>query len=871
MIVWGKLQRNREGHLTGVEYGLIEHCCDVVAVFEALVQVPAFRRLLENAGGRKLTKDQWGTLSFFVFLHDLGKCNWAFQAKRDPEATETAGHVREVGGLIGHPDLPEALDFLSSERVFLDSVEGVLLSASISHHGEPVTLQAKSGRRFWDPAHGQVPMQALQGLVTFALETFGPPQTSQLEWLVDDDQAAAFTHAFAGLVSLADWIGSNPAPEFFPYQGHGEGQRLPWARERARHVVKAMTLDTRRLREELDGKARDFQTVFNVAYPPNAIQHMAGLDLEGPITCIEAPTGSGKTEAALWHFLHLFQEGAVDGLYFALPMRTAARQIHERLRRFVSGAFRDASLRPNVVLALPGYIREDDADAHRLPGFEVLWPDRQPGESSDLSYLRWAAEHPKRYLAATIAAGTIDQALLGVLQTRHAHLRGASLARHLLVIDEVHASDAYQTALIQSLLKRHVQLGGRALLLSATLTQAARAALLEPGLQGQRRPCPASDPSGSIEPVLSPYPLISTAKRTHPIVLSGLSKATKMQPVGHIDDPSEIARLATAAAQAGARVLIVRNTVAGVIAVQQALEASTGARPDLLFSVAGQFCPHHGRYHSADRHSLDQEVEARFGKGAISGQGCIIVGSQTLEISIDCDADLLITDLCPADVLLQRLGRLHRHDKPDRPTGYQTACALILTPQTRDLTPFTDVHGRKHHGFGRVYPDILMLDLTWKALIDHPVWTTPDDNRFLVETCIGQAAHARALEGRAAGWERNSHAQIGTRGAARQAASRHVCDWDVRWSDQSWAGDLGETVATRLGLRNLQIAFDQPVTTILGNKIRTLDIPGWIKFAPEMPYDDKPVATTTDFDGAICFEFRGRLFRYGRFGLEVAN
>ncbi len=865
-MVWGKLQRDKDGGLSGVAYGLHEHCCDVVAVFEALVQIPAFKRILENAAGRKLTEEQWILLSFFVFLHDLGKCNWGFQAKRNPNALHTAGHVREVGGLIGRPDLPAALAFMSSEYVFRESIEGVLLSASISHHGEPVALDAKFGRRLWNSADGYIPMQAIHHMTEFASAAFGPINTNDLDWLVHEEQAAAFTHAFAGLVSLADWIGSNPAPEFFPYDGHEPDQRLSWARRRALAVVQAMTLDTGALRDDLEARDNDFQDVFGVPYHPNAIQEAAGINLEGPITCIEAPTGSGKTEAALWHFLHLFQQGAVDGLYFALPMRTAARQIHERLRRFVAGAFPDPTVRPNVVLALPGYLREDDKDGARLPDFEVLWPDRQSGEWSELSYLRWAAEHPKRFLAATISAGTIDQALLSVLQTRHAHLRGAALSRHLLIIDEVHASDAYQTALIQALLKRHIKLGGRALLLSATLTEDAREGFLVP-TRRLSRPSRQNNPDSTTR--ISPYPLISTASQAKAILFDGLPKATTMQPVGLIDDPAEISRLAFEAAKGGARVLIVRNTVAGVIAVQQALELTARSSPELLFNVAGKICPHHGRYHSADRQCLDAEVELSFGKEAVSNRGRIIVGSQTLEISIDCDADLLITDLCPADVLLQRLGRLHRHDKPRRPSGFRTANAIILTPQARDLAPFAKQHGQKHHGFGRVYADILMLDLTWQALIDKPVWTTPDDNRTLVETCIGEAALERALVGRSAEWQRNYNLQVGERGASRQAASRHICDWDVNWSDQTWAGELGESVATRLGLRNLKIDFAQSVTTVFGNRISTLEIPGWVKFASEAPLDQGRIRTTTDSDGAICFDFRGRRFRYGRYGLEI--
>ncbi len=73
--------------------------------------------------------------------------------------------------------------------------------------------------------------------------------------------------------------------------------------------------------------------------------------------------------------------------------------------------------------------------------------------------------------------------------------------------------------------------------------------------------------------------------------------------------------------------------------------------------------PHHSRYAKTDRQLLDKAIEAAFGRGGASG-GCVAVATQTVEQSLDIDADLLITDLCPIDVLLQRIGRLHRHKQP---------------------------------------------------------------------------------------------------------------------------------------------------------------------------------------------------------------
>ena len=163
----------------------------------------------------------------------------------------------------------------------------------------------------------------------------------------------------------------------------------------------------------------------------------------------------------------MYEAGLVDGLYFALPTRAAASQIFNRVNAFIAGLFPDdTALEP--ILAVPGYLRAGDATGRQLPDYEVWWDDHAHDGR------RWASEHPKRYLAAQIAVGTVDQAMLGALKVKNAHMRTACLARNLLVVDEVHASDAYMTEILAALLDAHRKAGGYALLMSATLGSVAR-------------------------------------------------------------------------------------------------------------------------------------------------------------------------------------------------------------------------------------------------------------------------------------------------------------------------------------------------------------------------------------------------------------
>lgn len=108
---------------------------------------------------------------------------------------------------------------------------------------------------------------------------------------------------------------------------------------------------------------------------------------------LEAETGSGKTEAALWRFLQLLNAGEVDGLIFALPTRTSAVAMYDRIRSCLDADFGAACVAP--VQAVPGYLRAGEAEGTRIGRFDVLWPDRSNDALEDA---RWAAEASKRYL-----------------------------------------------------------------------------------------------------------------------------------------------------------------------------------------------------------------------------------------------------------------------------------------------------------------------------------------------------------------------------------------------------------------------------------------------------------------------------------------
>ena len=806
-----------------------------------------------------------------AFLHDLGKANAGFQAKRWLDAerprwiSETgrycewllAGHGIEAIALIDAAQTSdEALALLC--RLPLEAMAewgdsetlGNLLRASISHHGRPLSQAPDwfNARTHWR-AHGDFDPGVQLDRIAATLLKFIPEAFSAGGLKLP--APPRFAHAFAGLVQLADWLGSDT--RYFPYSELGE-DRFQTSRRLARTAVNALGLDAEDTRRRLLEFAPDFAAVFggNAPYPTQAA--MAD-DVLGPVVVLEAETGSGKTEAALWRFLYLFKQGKVDSLYFALPTRVAASQAYRRVCEAIARAWPEGA--PVVVRALSGYAAADGETFRPLPDFKALWSD-EPSDAE--AGRRWAAENAKRYLAAPIAVGTVDQALLGTLLVKHAHLRHALAARSLLVIDEVHASDAYMSVLIEHLVAAQTSLGGHSLLLSATLGAAARSRYLA---AGQRKPLRIPPLP---EAIALPYPAISDLNGLHETSGALRNKRVTWHCMDAIDDPQRVASAALEAAAHGARVLVIRNTVPAAVATLAELEAMTPNK-DWLFSVGNALTLHHSRFSREDRPRLDDAVEAQLGKKRSAGP-MIVVGTQTLEQSLDLDADFLITDLCPMDVLLQRIGRLHRHARSakERPTSFREAQVCVLTPCNGDLAPNLT---RPRNGLGRfrdgggVYADVRVLEATRRLIEAELQVCIPADNRRLVESATHPEA-LQAIEALGSAWAIHARQIEGDTGARRTNAKLGLLPLDTAFSELAFPDDV--KLATRLGAADRVVEFEPPLSGPFGTAIRELPIRHHL-----LPKGLAPDALPSDLctePGGFRFQLGNVYYRYSRLGLE---
>lgn len=843
---WGKLDRTS----TPVRiHPLVDHCIDVAFTFRRIVAIPSFRRRLEMAAGHPFEERQLERLAVIAMLHDIGKCNWGFQAKQDPAANETAGHVLEGATLLVNLiDLwPPSLCAMADELCeWFDAGPDhalAMLLAAISHHGRPISWSDIEGNpdrspsRWWRERDGVEPVRAVNELVAGAQRAFPAAFTRGGQRI---HASSALQQRFAGLVMLADWIGSDTA--FFPYRTEDAADRPTVARAAADRAIRGIGLEPPRTRTPAS-----FEETFG--FPPSPLQRALAEELEvdesSRLVLIESDTGSGKTEAALAWYLRLQAVGEVDSLYFALPTRVAARELYGRVCRAIECAFPGPGDRPSpVLLAAPGYSRVD-GEPRALPSPEGrLWED-------DIEMRRherqWAAEHPKRFLAAPVAVGTIDQALLSVLQVKHSLLRSVCLDRSLLVVDEVHASDPYMRQTLQSLMAGHLRRGGRALLLSATLGESACSMFFGRDLLGMR------------EAQRRPYPSLSTPSAERCIEPRGDPKQVSFEFVEGFEHADVLTHIAEALAS-GARVLVVCNTVSRANALLRAAEAHPSLPREALFSVAGEVCPHHGRFAREHREVMDAAVSAALGKGSESGAR-LLVGTQTLEQSLDIDADLLVSDLCPMDVLLQRIGRLHRHRRDGRPANYASPRVLLRVPEGGDLRRWLRADGslRAPAGLGVVYPDGRVLQRTLELLRDRPVVHIPADNRCLVE----QTTHPEAWRELPHEWKMHG-ARLEGEELAQVRASLASTIEEVPFGELHYAAP-DERVATRLGTGNLDLKLAHPMSQPFGTLVHSVGIPAHMARGTQKPPD---VVVAEPFDQGFRFSMGERRYRYTRYGLE---
>lgn len=437
-----------------------------------------------------------------------------------------------------------------------------------------------------------------------------------------------------GAVILADWLSSSmdlPADTLLPDQ------------KSIRKVIENAGLLPVSWKTKLP-----FHEIFG--FSPNPLQKAcAGIAHPGSIIVIEAGMGSGKTEAALYLAHQLLAAKKANGLYFAMPTRLTSEKIYDRLNTFLSHTIPAAENRNALLIHGEAWLN---------------WTLEQPSDSAENGAVNanpdsWF-QSAKRALLAPFAAGTVDQALLSIVNVRHSALRAFALAGKVVVFDECHSYDAYTGELIAVLIQSIRKWGGTVIILSATLTAEAKRKFLGETTSGPLSSC-------------SSYPLITIAEPEKPLeFIEFQPEKTDTVKIRHTGDDSAAMREALEHALRGEQVLWIENTVFGAQNIYKQLACGPqGIEVGLI----------HSRFPAFLRREQESKWVDLLGKNGADNRrkhGRILVATQILEQSVDVDADFLITRLAPGDMLFQRIGRLWRHEKLNTVRPQQAKREMLL-------------------------------------------------------------------------------------------------------------------------------------------------------------------------------------------------
>ena len=656
------------------------HSFDTAGIMEKLAQ----KRLPESisdylcaeCGGREKL---FSTLKFCALVHDIGKLTIVFQSRIydavDFSPFAVCVELPKSSSLVNAPNTPHAL---ASEAILLKlgCREGVASIAG-AHHGRPSALadvcdQISGACTAVENFYGkrgkyrQLFEVLWKEWIDFSLECAGFSELSDLP-----DMAVPAQVVISGMLVMADWIASNTT--YFPLisaDQKGEFGDYPKRIENAWTTIGFPNMWESKARFGLDDEA--FKERFG--FLPNPTQAdiiSTATDAESSgIYVIEAPMGLGKTEAALALSEILAARAGAGGMFFGMPTQATSNGIFPRLEKWAGGLAEDEQTLLAIKLAHGNAALNEDY-RELFTGHSNLNIESDSG----LIVHDWFSGR-KQTLLSDFVIGTVDQLLMAALKQKHVMLKHFGLSGKVVVVDECHAYDAYMSQYLDMAIKWLGIYKVPVIILSATLPEKRRAELIEAYTDSEKHRAKHTeahvDKKNADEAWKHSlaYPLLTytenNAVKQKALAFDGENKEVSVRRI--IRD--EVAATAGYAVERGGCVGVIVNTVRKAQEIAAELQSAFPKAEVIIM---------HAQFIMTDRAKREEQILKRVGKHSTpeSRRRLIIVGTQVLEQSLDLDFDLMITELCPMDLLLQRTGRLHRHNRV-RPQGLETACCFVL-------------------------------------------------------------------------------------------------------------------------------------------------------------------------------------------------
>ncbi|HEX8237987.1 MAG TPA: CRISPR-associated helicase Cas3' [Abditibacteriaceae bacterium] len=659
---------------------LWRHLLDVAAVVQVLW--PRF-------GPVETMPPRWA--AYICALHDVGKADPYFQNKNESLAAELRAFIE-----IPSRDDKRIQDTMSDiQRYFRHEARSSewLQAHLMKQHGwgkpaTDVTTMAISGH------HGTFGERTYeeQNACPKQYATWQPlrEELAQMLWTVLEPPSYTskeFAHAvttgmmLSGLVILADWIASNH--EVFNYRTlhcHNEPQKyFEASRELAQQTIDRLELLP--VPQTVAPKLA-FEHVWPLL--PKELrpsqQALQDLILQGGIApglaIIEAQMGEGKTEAAIYLAEHWNAQRHTSGAYVALPTQATSNQMHGRYRKYLQD--RRPGQHTRLVHGMAWLVDEASRAEPSLVNEGATPAEEAALENERRMFHEWFRPL-RRALLASDGVGTVDQALMAALHVKFGALRLLGLRSKVLIVDEVHAYDAYMNTILKHLLQWCRALEIPVILLSATLSHRQKQELIA-AYGGRTQELTSDQPEA--------YPLltfVATDGTTRTVEVESKQHRTLdlIPHVGWLDNVDAIAELALKRIESGGCACVLMNSVKGAQDVFSAVQRLLKNKADKALAKENLIL-FHARFRAEAREEIEKLIEARFGKDATLEAGtrpqrALVIGTQVLEQSLDIDFDFFISQLAPVDLLLQRSGRMWRH-KRKRPFGQKPTLEVLLPP-----------------------------------------------------------------------------------------------------------------------------------------------------------------------------------------------
>lgn len=659
----GKSDRNNTGKWLPVWM----HLEDTAGIMEKLVVNWLSPNIVNYFEKQIETGDAVSICKMIAYLHDIGKFTPVF-------ASRILGNLPEIRQALEHNgiDIPDISFFLHNSPHALAgqcilrerNIPGCISAIVGAHHGAPQeNLNSEDMEFHPENYYGRMgdaePYKTVWNKVwdqwiEYALLQCGYHSVDELP-VVNQSAQILLT----GLLIMADWIASNPT--YFPLINIDAYEPETPYSDRINHAWNRFNKKDMYIWEpEIDFNYEHlFENRFG--FLPNEIQ-CAFMDVLNQSTgtgiyILEAPMGSGKTEAALFAAEALAAKTGTSGVFFGLPTQATANGIFTRL---LPWAEKQSEETVHSIRLAHGMAELNEDYIDLFDGEAEISND----EAHNLIVHEWFRGR-KQALLADFVIGTVDQMLLAGLLRKHVMLRHLGLAGKAVVIDECHAYDAYMNYYMDHVLRWLGSYKVPVILLSATLPAKRRTEIVT-AYVGKKNLI-SDDENWKTS---RGYPLLTwtDGNEPHSMEIPYAGQRTKII-INRIRDEEIIENITEALTDGGCMGVIV-NTVKRAQQLAVNIEAAISDARVLLF---------HSQFIAPDRAEREKDLLQRIGKNSTPEQRdrLIIIGTQVLEQSLDIDFDYLVTDLCPIDLLLQRIGRLHRHDR-SRPAKLQQAFCSVM-------------------------------------------------------------------------------------------------------------------------------------------------------------------------------------------------